>query len=394
VNLSGASRRLYLPFRGFATFAALILAFKYSKDLGVLNRSYIAIIMTSSILCLTVFTSGTTLTLRTYKLSNLSNKFLSSFGSLVLLQGFFGVVFFNISLVTFSLFKEEIPYQLLIFSNLYFCCSFAHLIALEILLASDKFKLAGKCELATVFLQIIIYSLGSFLTNISIASRLLLAFSSAYIIIVLIIVSSKNLKIKKLVPHASPMDFFRLTKNNNSLGSVLAFTDRADRIFIGWLLPTSSLGQYSAMSSIISFSRFMPDAISKILVSGKINSQLRRFLNRTSLIIFFFLFASIFVPISQWVISRWLGAEWLLPWYVSFLFIFQELGRGTFQILQNHEIKRGNAKVSHRASIILLSFSIIGSILLAPTIKLPGILLAFILGYFIAIFYIRRNKIE
>jgi hypothetical protein len=83
----------------------------------------------------------------------------------------------------------------------------------------------------------------------------------------------------------------------------------------------------------------------------------------------------------------------LLPWYISFLFIFQELGRGTFQVLQNHEIKYGNAKVSQRASIILLSVSIVGSSLLALVIKLPGIQLGFILAYLIAMFYVRRKKI-
>ena len=157
MNQFGESRRLYLPFRGLATFAALALAFKYSKDLGVLNRSYLAMIMTSSILCLTVFTSGSTLTLRTHKLSGLNSQLSSSFGSLVLLQGVCGVFFYNVSLLTFSTFKEEIPYQLLIFSNVYFIFSFAHLVTLEILLASDQFKLAGQCEATTVFLQILFY---------------------------------------------------------------------------------------------------------------------------------------------------------------------------------------------------------------------------------------------
>lgn len=393
MNLTGESRKLYLPFRGLATLAALVLAFKYSKDLGVLNRSYIAMIMTSSILCLTVFTSGATLTLRAYKLSGLNAQLLSSFGSLILWQGFFGVLLYNTSIFSFSFFKAEIPYQLLILSNFYFCCSFAHLVALETLLASDQFKLAGKYEISTIVLQILFYTFGSFITHISIASRLLLAISFSYLIIVMAIVISKNLRIGAFKPSASPSHFFRLTKHNNSLGSVLGVTDRADRILIAWLLPTLSLGQYSAMSGLISFSRFIPDAISKILVSGKIKGQFQRFVNKTSLFVGFFAIATVFVPISQWFIGYWLGTEWLLPRYISFLFIFQELGRGTFQVLQNHEIKHGNAKVSQRASVILLSASIVGSSLLALVFKLPGIQLGFILSYLIAIFYVRRKRI-
>jgi hypothetical protein len=394
VNLFGESRRLYLPFRGLATFAALVLALKYSKDLGVLNRSYLAMIMTSSILCLTVFTSGSTLTLRTHKLSGLNSQLSSSFGSLVLLQGVCGIFFYNVSLLAFSTFKEEIPYQLLIFSNVYFIFSFAHLVTLEILLANDQFKLAGKCEATTVFLQILFYLLGSYVTHLSIASRLLLVFSFSYLAIILFVVVNKNLHVKRFKPIKSPAAFFRLTKHNNSLGTVLGITDRADRILIAWFLPTLNLGQYSAMSSMISFTRFMPDAMSKILVSGRISKQSQKFVNKVSLFIAFILLAIAFVPVSQWVINYWLGAEWLLPGYVSLLFIFQELGRGTFQILQNHEIKHGQAKVSHRASIILLSFSMIGSSLLVLVIKLPGIPLGFTIAYLVAIFYIRRNKVE
>ncbi len=394
MNLFGESRKLYLLFRGLATFAALALAFKYSKDLGVLNRSYIAMIMTSSILCLTVFTSGSTLTLRTHKLSGLNSQLSSSFGSLILLQGICGVLFYNVSLLTFSTFKEEIPYQLLIFSNVYFLFSFAHLVTLEILLANDQFKLAGKCEATTVFLQIIFYALGSYANHISIASRLLLAFSFSYLTIILFVVGNKNLYFKRFKPIKSPADFFQLTKHNNSLGTVLGITDRADRILIAWFLPTLSLGQYSAMSSMISFTRFMPDAMSKILVSGRISNRSKRFVNKFSVSIAFILLVIGFVPVSQWVIGYWLGTEWLLPWYVSLLFIFQELGRGTLQILQNHEIKHGKAKVSHRGSIILLSFSIIGSSLLVLVMKLPGIPLGFTIAYLVAIFYIRRNKVE
>lgn len=120
MNLFRESQKLYLLFRGLTTFAALALAFKYSKDLGVLNRSYIAMIMTTSVLCLIVFTSGSTLTLRAHKLNGLNSQLSSSFGSLILFQGICGALFYNLSLLTFSTFKEEIPYQLIIFSNVYF----------------------------------------------------------------------------------------------------------------------------------------------------------------------------------------------------------------------------------------------------------------------------------
>ena len=348
---------MYVPLRGFATAASLFLAFKYSKDLGVINRSYIAIIMTSSILSLTIFTSGTTLTLRNIKL-DISNKRLnSSFSSLIIIEGILGFILFYFSLLIFSLLKSPIPNQLIVISSFYYVSSFAHLIALESLLAQVKFKLAGKYEFLTILLQIILYIFSGSISSISVAVRLLLTFTLSYLIVVFLILIKNDLQVSVLKPNFKPQLFWNLCKNNHLINTSLGFVDRIDRIMIAWILPTINVGQYSAMSSLVSITRFIPDAISKILVAGKVSSKYRITPYTAIPIGLIFLGVLSLIPFSQWLINRLLGPEWLLPWYISGIFLLQELGRGTFQILQNRELRNAQSVTAHNASIILIVFS-------------------------------------
>jgi len=394
VNTSFGSRKMYVPLRGFATVASLFLAFKYSKDLGVINRSYVAIIMTSSILSLTIFTSGTTLTLRNIKLDISNNRLNSSFSALIIIEGILGFILFNFSLLIFSLLKSPIPNQLIMISSLYYISSFAHLVALESLLAQVKFKLAGKYEFITILLQISLYTFSGLISSISIAVRLLLVFTLSYLIVVFLILMRRDLPISVLKPNFKPQLFWNLCKNNHLINTSLGFVDRIDRIMIAWILPTINVGQYSAMSSLISITRFIPDAVSKILVAGKVSSKYRITRNMAIPIGLIILGVLSLIPFSQWLISRLLGPEWLLPWYISGIFLLQELGRGTFQILQNRELRNAQSVTAHNASIILIVFTLVLGAIFALLLKLPGVPLGFAIAYLFAILYLRRNRNE
>lgn len=394
MNTSFGSRKIYVPLRGFATAASLFLAFKYSKDLGVINRSYIAIIMTSSILSLTIFTSGTTLTLRNIKLDISKKRVNSSFSSLIIIEGILGFILFYFSLLIFSLLKSPIPNQLIMISSFYFVSSFAHLIALESLLAQVKFKLAGKYEFLTILLQILIYTFGGLISSVSIAVRLLLTFTLSYIIVVFLILIKRDLQVSVFKPNFKPQLFWNLCKSKHLINTSLGFVDRVDRIMIAWILPTINVGQYSAMSSLVSITRFIPDAISKILVAGKVSSKYRIARYMAMSIGLIFLGVLSLIPFSQWLISRLLGPEWLLPWYISGVFLLQELGRGTFQILQNRESRNSHSVTAHNASVILIVSSLVLGAIFALLLKLPGVPLGFAIAYLFAIFYLRRNRNE
>ena len=99
------NRRLYLPSRGIATALSFLFAFIYTKDLGIVNRSYVAVIMTFSVLIIIFMTSGTTLTLRNLSTSSKTIKNISSFISLIIIEGVAGLFLFLLALMSFSFLK-------------------------------------------------------------------------------------------------------------------------------------------------------------------------------------------------------------------------------------------------------------------------------------------------
>jgi hypothetical protein len=389
VNQTGQNRRIYVPMRGIASAASLILAFWYSKELGVLNRSFLAVIMTTSILCSIAFTSGATFTLRTLKVNGVSDSLKKSFFTLIAIQGLLAFFTYSIALTIFSQFKDELPQQLILGALIYFIFSLIHLVMLEVLLAADKFKKVGHLEVLTVAGQIILYFGISFITHISLASRVLLSLTISYFIIC--IYATFILDFKPFFGYNSPREFWRLTRGRNSLGTVLGILDRADRIIIAWTLPTINTGQYAVMGSILGFFRFIPDAISKIIVSGKIVFLVKVVRVKALVILGLTLSLALLTAASQVVISYYLGAEWLLPWWISLLFGAQEIARGAFQVVQNERLSKLSGQNSH-LHFLLLVLNVGLAFILSRTLGLVGVPLGFLLGYCFSLIWISRGR--
>ena len=376
------SRKSYLPSRAVATGLSLGLAFYYSKDLGVVNRSFIAVIMTASILPIVACTSGSTLTLRAIKLNSMDKDLRSSFKSLVLLQGTLAFALYLVSVLSFSQFKDALPIQLLLVSVFYFVFSFLHLVFLEIVISTENFKKAGQLEILTVVLQIIGYFSGSFFSELSKASRLLFSFGISYLVIILI--AWRITRFNLFSPLASPKNFSILTKGKNSLGATLAILDRIDRLLISWFLPTSNLGKYSVMSSFFSYFRFLPDAISKIIVAGPLKLKSGLLSKKVLLGLLLLAFSLSILFGSRKFIEVYLGEVWVLPLTISVLFMFQEISRGYFQVLQNRILARNTGEPNHFPIAILIAIILL-AILLIQFIGLTGVPLAFTICYLIGI---------
>ena len=388
MNLIGQNRRVYVPMRGVASAASLILAFWYSKELGVLNRSFLAVIMTTSILCSIAFTSGATFTLRTLKVHNISDSLKKSFATLVAIQGFLAFITYSITLVIFSQFKDQLPRQLIYGAMVYFIFSLLHLVMMEILLAADKFKKVGLLEVSTVITQIVIFFGLSFITHISIASRVLLSLTISYLIICIYVTAI--LDFKPFLGFNNPKEFWGLTKGRNSLGTVLGILDRADRIIIAWTLPTINTGQYAGMGSILGFFRFIPDAISKIIVSGKISFLSKAVRVKTLLALGLGLLLVTLTAISQIIIKYYLGSEWLLPWWISMIFGAQEIARGTFQVVQNERLSRLSGQSPH-LHFFLLALNVGMGIIFSSFFGIVGVPIGFLIGYCFSLTWINRG---
>ena len=393
MKLLSSPRRLYIPARGLATALALGFALLYSRQLGVTNRGYVAAIMTFSVVTLILITSGTTLTLRNLATKDEFFSYFYGFKTLIAIELSAALVLFVFEILAFSTFKNEIPNSLFLISIIYFITCGMHLVSMEILIALHKFKIASQFEILTVIIQITFFLLSSQAQSVSIAARLLLSISAAYIIISGLIVFNLWSSIGFWRRFSSPQHFIKKSKGNHSIGGVLGLVDRFDRVIISWLLPVSVLAQYSVMSSFIAFLRFIPDAYAKIIVSLKIEKsgylQSKRFLLGIlavcTLVVLIFL--------SRVLIERLLGPAWLLPLGVSVLFAIQELARGRFQVSGTVKISLGNSAATHRASLFLGLFAIPLSIIATLLLGVYGVPLGFILTYVTLLYFLNYRKV-
>jgi len=383
--------KFYVFGRGAATALSFVFALLYSKELGVINRSYLVVIMTSSVLIAVTLTSGTTLTLRNLGSHNTSKDTLSSFSSMIAIEALIGIVVFWITMLVFSILKYPIHPTLFTIALLYFGASVAHLVVFELLIAFTAFKFLATSEIFTIILQIgFFFMIGNFF-DVSIASKVLFSFILAYSGIV----ASGLIYLKHncgySVSFGKPLIFFRLAKGNHTLGSVLGIVDRFDRLIIAWFLPLSLLGKYAVMSSAISLFRFFPEAFSKLIVATK-SEAWRKYLQTKYIWVVSFVLLTIAVLLLQSIIEIVLGPNWLLPISISYVFALQELARGMFQVTGNYNISIGKSGRAHSAALYLLAITGPAAYVLSLFIGLIGVPLGFLLSYVFVLLLLREKK--
>ena len=178
--------RSYLVARTFTTASSLIFAFIYSKELGLNNRSLVTFVMASNLLIWVLITSGTTLTLRKILLVNLDPQKRKSFNSLITIEITLALFLFVSTIGLYSFFKNYLPANYILGSVIYCLLSGFHLIIVEVLLASSKFRFLGFSDMSTIFLQIFFFFTLKAFSLLSISVRLLISFSLSYLIVALI----------------------------------------------------------------------------------------------------------------------------------------------------------------------------------------------------------------
>lgn len=190
----------------------------------------------------------------------------------------------------------------------------------------------------------------------------------------------------------NPRIFFEETHGNHTIATVLGIVDRLDRLIITWFLPIVFLGKYAIMSGLISFFRFVPDALSKIIISSKSEVWRNYFKNPIVLLTGLAGLVVALIYSSQILITHLLGPEWLLPWGVSLVFALQELARGAFQLKGNYNVSIGSSRMTHRASIILLLTGGPLAIVFLNWQGVIGVPLGFLVSYAGLLFYMRGKS--
>jgi hypothetical protein len=259
------------------------------------------------------------------------------------------------------------------------------MILVEILITYLHYLFSGLIELVAVVIQLSLFFMILKPLELSIASKLLLSINISYLIICLrmaqLIISSLGMNFKI----SSPRIFWKATKGSHLLGVSIGIIDRLDRFIIAFYFPTGTLAKYSAMSSLISYFRFLPEFFSRIMISGFIlpYSILRK--NRFLVISIFLAAVSVIVLVSRIFISTFLGQEWLLPITIFVAFGVQEILRGAYQISLNYNSKLNLTFSTSVAPVLLLVVAPILSSLTVHIFGLIGIPIAFSLAFIASI---------
>jgi hypothetical protein len=154
------------------------------------------------------------------------------------------------------------------------------------------------------------------------------------------------------------------------------------------------LAKYAAMSGMLTFLRFVPDALSKIAISG--NGIIPKALRERKWISVFVLILLIttFALGARKFIEISLGINWLLPFSVFAAFCFYELIRGTFQVYANKAIQRGSALLSQH-SVIYVLFAVVPILPISVFFfGLGGVPLSLGLAYLVGLSALARSNYE
>jgi O-antigen/teichoic acid export membrane protein len=387
------ARYLYLFGRAGATFASLALALGYSRDLGVVNRSSISIIMTTNALLWIVLTSGTTLTIRKIGWLNAEKSLVRSFNSVITAQFIIIIGVYFLVLNLYSQIKNPIALNLMLLSLCYVVASGIHLILMELLLSTGRFRSAGLLEILTVLSQLTLYVIGSQTSQISVASRLLLAFTISYLIISALALYLISITKEYPIGLGSPSEFIKRSRYNHILGASLGFMDRVDRLLVGFLLATPVLGKYAVATTLITLLRFFPDGVSKLIMAKRVTLQRFDRIRKELVLVTGMLLAGFVVFIAREVIEFWLGPQWLLGLSIYIAIAMQELSRGVYQIVANQKILGDSSRTVHRAATLTPIFAVSAAFLGAGIFGLAAVPSAFCLSYLIGILIMRRNLV-
>jgi O-antigen/teichoic acid export membrane protein len=331
------------------------------------------------------------LTIRKIGWVNAGNAVIRSFLSVILGQFVIIILAFSCVITLYSQIKNPIALNLLILSLLYVTASGIHLVLMELLLSTGRFKSAGLLEILTVSIQITIYVASTHITDLSVASRVLLAFSISYLLVASAALSLIAKTMKYRLRMSSPKEFLAQARYNHFLGASLGFMDRVDRILVGFLLATPVLGKYAVATALITLLRFFPDGVSKLIMAKKVTLKRFNLIRKELIVISGILLASLVILGSREVINIWLGPEWLLAFPIYIAIALQEISRGYYQVAANQNILENSSKNVHRVSILLPLFAILTGTIGVNFFGLITIPVAFCMTYLLGIVSLRRK---
>lgn len=390
----------YIIARGVASGLALLFAFGYSKELGVENRSIITVIFTISLICLTIFTSGIGLLFRSRALDLDRPILFRPFLILALISALLTALSVLVLVLLYSHARYTIPVTLIIFSVIYSFLGALDDLSHQTLIAYGKFKVASVLDVSTIIIQILFFILVSILTDISIAAALFISLITSYIASIFIAYKTIRLIVatNKEQNCLTIIDLIKQSQAFHLVGISGGLADRIDRLLIGWFMPLNFLGTYSVGTSLLTYLRFIPEAISRLIVArqniGSLN-KLRRMPLRNIVVIFLvFLMVSLAVFVSQSFVILFLGKDWEISRWIIAAFAAQEVLRGLYSFVISRHVARHNQDFIFKSSLMLIVGSVLGGYIGIKLFSGIGVPIGIGLSYGLLIAYSRLHRIR
>jgi hypothetical protein len=177
------------------------------------------------------------------------------------------------------------------------------------------------------------------------------------------------------------------------VSSVIHIVDRVDKLAIAFLLPISSLAQFTTMAALFAPIKVITEAASRQLYFSKLhdepsNMEVNRFSRKMTLSFAFIgllLFPFLVGYLVNFIIGSLLGDEWLLPTSFVALYFLYEVIRGIYLYSVHSRITRDELKYSRNAPIFLLVLSVLLVPSLTLVIGLVGSVVAMITSFLLVL---------
>ena len=218
-------------------------------------------------------------------------------------------------------------------------------------------------------------------------SYLLISFATLSVFI-----QTESMNFKGIVTNSTQL--IKTSSNNQLFGIANGLTDRIDRFLIGLIMPLAVLSKYALISSIISFTRFFPEAYNRILLlrHHSVEQGQKQKFSITSLLLAVSGIV-VFVLMAQFFIEFAFGNKWVLPLEVAVLFAVQEILRGYYQSNAIKLVALGASRFISQISFFLILGAVMLMVLLITQFGLIGAPISMILIYFI-LNYLVINRIR
>jgi O-antigen/teichoic acid export membrane protein len=355
--LMGSPSRLFLSTRGFTSGLALVLALYYTKLLGVEKRSILVFIMVTALILTVIFTSGVSLTFRNRAAESINSKNLMAYLVTIAFGGLGVAILSTVLLSFFSQSKSEIPPSIYLIGFVYSFLACVNLGFQDALVAKGNLKLATFLDFVTILIQGLSLIFFVYLDQTSLFMSVIISFVISYLLIVFATISVfiQTEKLDFVGVNSEIKALLKSSKQNQLFGIANGMADRLDRFLIGLMLPLSFLAKYALITSLISFTRFFPEAYNRVLLL-KHHQNTAKQKSNIGLIAYVMIGISVvaFVFASQGFIQIVFGQKWLLPLNVALLFALQEILRGWYQSKATKLVALGGSKTVSQMSLFLI----------------------------------------